>query len=244
MVSRAKKGFPNVKLLALNQAVAGVSNSCRDVWLLYKQLWYVPFFWSLTWFSYWILREVFVLNAPLHQVDAVNYFGAIASITTLLLAVPRIRTKISKTCVPVGTQIGMKIKNAFFIGGVHIKKSSPMTIFSSEKKLSQNIQVKKPMQQKLQVQYQSPIKISQTEKLESPKQLKQPSSSLSTLSSTGKYSNQHPLSQEIPSECLTCANLISCDYRKNRFVESETQVQNRVACRFAAKISINRDVAS
>jgi hypothetical protein len=241
MVSRAKKAVLNLKPLTLPQTTAGLGNSCRDVWLLYKQMWYVPFFWSLTWFSYWMLREVLVLNTPLTQVNPVNYFGAIASIAVLLLAVPRIRTIISKTCVPVGTQIGMKIKNVFFIAGFHIKKSSPITIFSWGKKLLQNIQVKKPMQQKLEVQYQSPIKISQTEKLERPKQL---SSSLRTLSSSDKYSNQHHLSQEIPSECLTCANLISCDYRQNRSVESETQVQKRVACRFAAELSINRDVAS
>ena len=217
MVSRAKKGFPNVKLLALNQAVAGVSNSCRDVWLLYKQLWYVPFFWSLTWFSYWILREVFVLNAPLHQVDAVNYFGAIASIATLLLAMFRLRTNNN------GTQ----------------------TSLSNVKRSVQGIQVEMSKLQRPPIKHQSSIKTSVREKLEQPSQKLIPSQSGATVFPTSvSTSSQHSVSQEIPSECWTCANLIGCDHRRIEFVESQVQGSESVKCPFATEISINKAVAS
>jgi hypothetical protein len=244
MVSRAKKTFANVKLSALDQTILVLSNRCRDIWLLYTQIWYVPFIWSLSWFSFWILRGAVVFNKSLVQGNPVNYFGAIISIVALLLAVPRFGTRalIRKTSVLVGTQIGMKIKNAFFLVEVLIR--SRRIGFSWRKKLVQNIKVEKLMPQKLQVKFQSPIKRSQTAKLEPPKQLKQPSSSLRTLSGNTNYSNQHQLSQEIPEECLTCANLISCDYRQNRFVDSETEAQKRVTCRFAAELSINKAVAS
>lgn len=227
VVSRAKKTFANEKLPALNQTLLGLSNRLRDIWLLYKQIWYVPFIWSLTWYSFWILHGAIVLNKPLVQVNPMNYFGAIISIVALLLAVPSFRTLISKTSVLVG---------------VHIK--SRRIGFSWMKKLVQNIQVEIPMQQKLQVAYQSPIKRGQTANLERPKQSEQPSSSLRVLTGSTNYSNQHHLSQEIPAECLTCANLINCNYRKNRNVNSETQVQKPVPCRFAAELSINKAVAS
>ncbi len=227
MVSRAKKTFANEKLLTLNQIILGLSNRCRDIGLLYKQIWYVPFIWSLTWYSFWILHSAIVLNKPLVQGNPMNYFGAIISIVALLLAVPSFRTIIRKASVLVG---------------VHIK--SRRIGFSWRKKLLQNIQVEIPMQQKLQVKYQSPIKRSQTANLERPKQLKQPSSSLKALSGTTNYSNQHQFSEEIPTECLRCANLIGCDYRQNRFVDSETQVQKSVPCPFAAELAINKAVAS
>jgi hypothetical protein len=227
VVSRAKKTFANEKLPVLNQTILDLSNRCRDIWLLYKQIWYVPFIWSLSWYSFWIVHSAVVFNKPLVQGNPLNFFGAIISIAALLLAVPRFRTIIRKTSVLVG---------------VHIK--SRRIGFSWRKKLVQNIQVEKPMQQKLQVKYQSPIKRNQTANLERPKQLKQPSSSLRALSGSTNYSNQHQLSQEIPAECLTCANLISCDYRQNRSVDSETQVQKRVPCRFAVELSINKAVAS
>lgn len=226
VVSHAKKTFANEKLLALNQTILGLSNRCRNIGLLYKQIWYVPFIWSLTWYSFWILRSAIVLNEPLVQGNPVNYFGAIISIVALVLAVPSFRTAIRKASVLVG---------------VHIK--SRRIGFSWRKKLLQNIQVEIPMQQKLQVKYQSTIKRSQTANLERPKQLKQPSSSLRALSGSTNYSSQQ-LFQEIPAECLTCANLISCDYRQNRCVDSETQVQKRVPCPFAAELAINKAVTS
>jgi hypothetical protein len=242
MVSRAKKASLNLKPLTLPQTTACLGNRCRNIFLLYKQMWYVPFFWLLTWFSYWILREVLVLYTPLHQVNPVNYFGAIISIAVLLLAVPRFGTIIRKRSVLVGTQMGIKIKNAFFLVGVHIK--SRRIGFSWKKKLVQNIKVKKMIQQKVQVKFQSPIKGSQAPGLEPPKQLKQPSLSLRTLSGNTNYSKQHQLPQEIPEECLTCANLISCDYRQNRFGDPETEAEKRVTCRFAAELSIDKAVAS
>jgi hypothetical protein len=216
MGSRAKKGFPNVKLLALNQAVAGVSNSCRDFWLLYKQMWYVPFFWSLSWFSYWILREVFVLNAPLHQVDAVNYFGAVASIVVLLLAMFRLRTNNN------GTQ----------------------TSLSNVKRSVQGFQVEMPKLHRPPIKHQSSIGTSVREKLEqAPQKLMPSQSGASALSTSVSSSSQHSVSQEIPSECLTCANLIGCDHRRSEFVESQVQGSESVKCPFAAEISINKAVA-
>ena len=226
VVSRAKKTFAIEKLPALNQIVLSLSNRRSDIWLLYKQIWYVPFIWSLTWYSFWIVHSTVVFNKPLGQGNPINYFGAIISIVALLLAVPSFRTIIRKASVV----------------GVHIK--SGRIGFSWRKKPVQNIQVKKPMQQKLQLKYQSPIKRSQTANLERPKQLKQPPLSLRALSGSTNYSNQHQFSQEIPAECLTCANLISCNYRQNKFVDSKTQVQKRVPCRFAAELSINKAFAS
>ena len=226
VVSRAKKTFVIEKFPALYQIILGFSNRCSEIWLLYKKIWYVPFIWSLTWYSFWIVYSAVVFNNPLGQGNLINYFGAIISIVALLLAVPRFRTIIRKASV-----VGVRIK-------------SRQIGFSWRKKLGQNIQVEKPMQQKLQVEYQSPVKRSQTANLERPEQLKQHSSSLRDLSASTNYSNQHQFSEEIPAECLRCANLIGCDYRQNRFVDSETQVQKSVPCPFAAELSVNKAVAS
>jgi hypothetical protein len=238
--SRTKKTFANVKLPGLDQTILVLNNRFRDIWLVYKQIWYVPFIWSLSWFSFWILRDVVVLNKSLVEANPVNYFGAIISIVALLLTVPRFGTIIRKTFVLVGTRIGMKTKNAFFLIGVHIK--SRRIGFPRRKKLVQNIKVEKLMRQKPRLRYQSPIEESQTAMLETPKQLKQPSSSLKTFSGRNDYSDQHQLPQEIPAECLTCANLVNCDYRRNGFVESENEVQKPDDCRLASELSINKAV--
>jgi hypothetical protein len=240
--SRTKKTFANVKLPGLNQTILVLNNKFRDIRLVCKQIWYVPFIWSLSWFSFWILRDVVVLNKSVVEANPVNYFGAIISIVALLLAVPSFGTIIRKTSVLVGTQIGMRTKNAFFLIGVHIK--SGRIRFPRRKKLVQNIKVDKLMQQKLRLKHQSTIEKSQTAMLETPKQLKQPSSSLKTFPGRNDYSGQHQLPQEIPAECLTCANLVNCDYRRNGFIESENEVQKPDDCRLAAERSINKAVAS
>jgi hypothetical protein len=187
------------------------------------------------------VRSAVVLNRPLVQGNPVNYFGAIISIA-VLLAVPRVRTTIKKTSVLVGTQIGMKLKSALLLVGVQIK--SRRTGISSKKKLAQNIEVEAPIEQKVQLERQSPTKRTQTEKLKRPKKLQKPSSGLRTLSNTANCSDERRLSQEIPAECLTCANLLSCNYRQNKMDNSEIQVQKQGACRFATELSINESVAS
>jgi hypothetical protein len=240
MVSHTKKISANVKLQAFNRIAFDFRSKCRDMLLLCKQIWYVPFIWSLSWYLFWIVRSSVVFNETIVPVNPLNYFGAIISIAALFLAVPRFNTKLRKASVLVGTQIGARIKSGFSDFGGQIKNSRAG--ISSNNKHTQKIQVEKPLQRKFQVKYQVPIKINQAAKLGRSKQLKQPSSKFRALSDSGEYPNQYQRSQEIPVECLTCANLISCDYRQNKFVDPEIRFQKHDACRFAAKLFIDKAV--
>lgn len=168
-------------------------------------MWYVPFFWSLTWFSYWILHEVLILNTPLIQVNPVNCVGAVTSILVLLLVTPRLWTT----------------------------------------RALHNIQVETSKPQKPRVKYQSSIGKSEREKSEQATQkLIQSKSGASALSTSVSYSNQHHMSQEISSECLMCANLISCNHRRNESVESQVQGSKSIKCPFSEELSSNKTTAA
>ena len=225
MVSRAKKAGPNLKLLASHQTIRSLGNRCRKIWSIIKQIWYIPFIWSLTWYSYWILREVVVLNTPLIQVNPMNYLGAFISISVLLVATPRLGTKIRKV----------------FHVGVRIKNNDKSTSFSYAKQSVRDIQEEKLKPHKLQVNLQNSIEKSGIEKPEQPTQkLIRPHSDANALSSSESYSNHYNIGQKVSPECLTCANLINCKFRREESGEPQAKGHESIKCPFAAELSDNK----
>jgi len=245
MVSRAKKAGPNVKLIAAYQTGVNLGNKCRDILSILKQMWFVPFFWSLTWFSYWIIRDVLVLNTSLTQVKPVNLAGAAFSISVLILATPRLGTSIRKKSILLGTRLGINIKKAFLHTRVRPNNNRRSTSLHDVKNSPRPIQVEKTKPQKLQMKYQSSFgknEVAEPKKVS--EKITKSQSIASTLSSSASYSTQNSMSQEISSECLTCANLINCNHR--RYELGETQVQNHKSskCPLMEKLSSNRTTAA
>jgi hypothetical protein len=240
VVSRAKKNGLNLKLLALNQVSVCLGNGFKKIFLLYKQMWYVPFFWSLTWFSYWILREVLVLKTPLIQVNPGDCVGAVISISVLSLATPRLGASIRKKSLVVGTLVGSNIKKMFFHARFRSKNHGRSEFFSKLKHSAQDIQMEPLKTQKTRLEARA-----EREKLEQVTyKLMKSQSDASALSSRVGYSDQNSISQEISSECLTCANLISCRHRRCESVESQVQGSKGIKCPFAEELSSNRTAAA
>jgi hypothetical protein len=244
VVSRAKKAELNLKPPALPQLTPGLGKTCKNIFSLYKQIWYVPFFWTLTWYTYWILRAILFLNTPLTQVNPVNYTGAAISTTMLLIATPRLGTTIRKKSFFAATRVGINIKKMLFHAHF-LSKNGSSTSFSKVKREVQDIQGETSKVQRPRIEYQASIGKSAGEKLEQhPQELMPPQSGASALPGKVCYSNQQRVSQEISAECLTCANLISCKYRRCESLETQARGSESSRCPFAMRLSINKAVAS
>jgi hypothetical protein len=240
MVSRAKKNGLNLRLIAAYQIGVNLGDKCRDILSILKQMWFVPFFWSLTWFSYWIIRDVLVLNSSLTQVKPINLAGAFVSMSVLLLSLPRLGTFIRKKSITLGNCLAINIKKAFVHARVRFSKRGIITHSHYAKNETRSIQAEIGNPEKLQVEHQSSFGKTETAK---PKNLTEKitkaQSITSAISSNASYSSQKRMSQEIASECLTCANLISCNHR--RIEPGQTQVQNNKnsKCPLLEKLSNN-----
>jgi hypothetical protein len=87
--TRLITAIPN-KLLSLPMPKVIPTSLTRlsDAWHTYKQIWYVPFIWSFTWYSYWIIFDIVVWNKPLAQMNLLNCIGATTSAIFILAASP------------------------------------------------------------------------------------------------------------------------------------------------------------
>jgi hypothetical protein len=169
----------------------------KEIWHFYKRIWYVPFIWSLTWYSYWILRDIAVWHKPLNQMDPTNCAGTIISIAFILSA----------------TQIGRGVRSAFvfvrtqsrkIFVGAHITDGVQIAPISVVAQSNDIIQMEKSKQQMQRVSI----------RIEKPKQRighsQQPFSSVSVCPHNLDYFSQRPRPKQVPAECIACGNLIQC----------------------------------
>jgi len=203
-----------------------LKSRCEDLWLLTRQVWYVPFFWSLAWFSYWIFYDVIVLNQPLTQGNPLNHLGAAISITALLIA-GCISAKSKKETVIAkrGGAVINPIKELLFhkILGKKNDQRQPLLQKPAQKTTMERLEQRKSQILKPEKKSQSLFKTSQVQKLpETPQKPAQIPTSPRAFSSQIKQPVQTQKSREIPSECLVCPNLLSCNHRKSRPIESKS----------------------
>jgi hypothetical protein len=183
-------------------------------------------------------------NTNITQDNPVNYTGAAISTTILLIATPRLGTTIRKRSIFAATRIGINIKKMLFHAHF-LSNNGSSTSFSKVKRDAQDIQGEMSKVQRPRIEYQASIGKSAGEKLEQhPQELMPPQSGASALPGKVSYSDQQRVSQEISAECLTCANLISCKYRRCESVENQAQGSENSRCPFAMKLSTNKAVAS
>jgi hypothetical protein len=247
VVSRAKKPILNLKLNALPQTTTNPINTIENILLLCKQIWYVPFFWTLTWFTYWILRATMILGTPLTQLNPLDLTGAAISTSILILATPRLGTAIRKNSVPAAKHTATNIKKAIihtFNTRFHAENRTPPT---SQSKVMNNIQNIRAATLKLQappISHQPSIG-SGREKLEgAPEKLMVPRSESSAVADGVGYANGNSVSKELSMECLTCENLTKCRHRRVQRFEAQNRGFQISKCHFARTISTNKQVAS
>ena len=204
MMSRANKVGLNSKSLTVSQTTPGYGSSTKRIFLLCKQIWYVPFFWALTWFTYWILRATMVLGTPLTQLNPIDLIGAAISTSIFVTALVQRR--------------------------FHANYRNTVTAYPKEKNNVQKIQAKEPLTSQMNIQ---PTLGNAREKPETSRKLTPPQPVASAAASGVNYFKQHPVSQEILDECLTCENLINCHHRRSQHIEPQDQGSENTRCPFA-----------
>jgi len=233
MTSQPKKTILIAKLSALNRAIASFKHKCRTAWSIAKQVWYIPFLWSLAWYSYWIFHGAIVLKTPLLQGNVLNYSGAAISIVALLIAGYRARAPIRRSVETASAHLTFH-KNQSRLGQNSQNQSLPL-------KPMQGAQAEHPKQTSMpQAKRQLLIETSQLQKeTKLPQKPAHPPSSVSALPQSPSQSSQSYTSknQGTENECLTCANLINCAYRQKRIVELKSQGARPTPCRYAAELA-------
>ena len=139
MVTRAKK-----PVLTLKNGPTIKHNDwfgmLKDTWGVCKRAWQVPFLWSLTFYLFWVARDIFVWEKSLWEGNYWNYVGIAVSVAALLTKAPqaggliratvvagaqlrttfrripfqRVQTELRKASVFTETQIGTWAKKAAF----------------------------------------------------------------------------------------------------------------------------------
>jgi hypothetical protein len=233
MIGRPKKNILASKFSAMNQTMASFKDKFHAVWLFVKQVWYIPFLWSLAWYSYWVFRSALVFNMPLLEINAMDYFGIVISMVALLIAGYRARKPIRKS-LAMTTDIGANIKRAFSPenrprGSSQIRFGSLKTVRDTE------VQMQRQPKLENRPHLSAEIQVLHS-KIISPKKPLLRASNAANFSNNFQPSRPHP-SKDLSTECLTCAQLLNCTYRSKRVAELNSQGNSHSPCRFAKGLS-------
>jgi hypothetical protein len=229
MIGRPRKTLLASKVSALTKAVANVKGKCQTIWHFGKQVWYIPFLWSLAWYSYWIFRSVIVLKTPLLQINAIDYFGAVVSMAALLVAGYRAKGPIKKSVAKI-TQINVK-RTLSHNNPMEAKQIRPLS-----RKTEPSLQMLTAKQPQLKILN----KLSVEKRIQAP-EMAPPRKPVQQVSRANEItrSRDKPVSppKDFSTECLTCAKLVNCTYRQQRVAELNSMGSNALPCSFAASFS-------
>ncbi len=219
MIKRRKQGVLIAKLSTSNKT-AKFKDKCRNIWSIIKQVWYVPFIWSLAWFSYWIFHESMTLGQPLTQGSSFNYVGLAISITAIVVA-GYISGKSGKNHVKAKEKVGFE-KEGFSTLDTTLSIDDSLQSLSPQN-FSQKTEFENPEKGKPQLKSYPEIKTLKIRNhTETPPTSVQTSKTDSNIPSQIIESNRTRKHQEIPAECLICPNLTNCDHRHEMTSESRT----------------------
>jgi len=133
-----------------------------------------------------------------------------------------------------GAKIGAGMKKAISFAGTQVGKISKTKVFS--KKLESDNREEKPEPEK-EVEHGIPVEQSYVEvPILDTQEPDQGSPNVDDTSSKSAPSAKNQVSHEIAIECLTCENLIHCDFRSNPSAVSQGQIKNSASCRFATQL--------
>jgi hypothetical protein len=187
VVSKMSLPHRNLKLSSLH----GISTSFTSV-ISYRFVWFSVWLAMYGWFMYWIATDILVLHIPITRVSPTNYLGALVSM-------------------------------ALIWGGNMIFKPSPSAVLELVKKPQEPTEQKAPRKRKAR---KPKIASSTTIQLEplppvqpqfkvapephpDPPIAKKPRKR-KTVAANAKCTTRIVSSLEIPDECLTCTNLVTC----------------------------------
>lgn len=206
MTRYTKKGLPKASLSASKEDTSAFRNKCKHAWSFIKQVWYVPFIWSLAWFSYWIFQETIAIGQPLSQGSNLNFLGAAISVCALLIKGGISRKSDKKT--------------------VKSKKKAEMEekIWLEDSKLPDEKAFEESTSWESEILEAKDIHYSSTEANQTLEPHEMTAKNLQDPATSSKIPTQNTTfdqteNQEIPSDCLLCPNLANCDQRQRRSAE-------------------------
>lgn len=209
MIKRSKNGVPIAKLSTSNEATTELKRKFAELWSFIKQVWYVPFIWSLAWFSYWIFQENVILSHPVTQSNYFNYVGFTVSMIAII-----VKGWISKSNKENNEE------RAKIFGSKNASNKFHTTKGEMPSKETQYLEFE---HLKPQTENYSLIDEVQTEQLTETDidSIRSPIFTSESSPSKADRVSQNT-DQEIPSDCLLCPNLANCDQRKKRSKEPGT----------------------
>ena len=220
MIRRSKKGIPTAKLSTSPESGTRIKGKFREVWSFIKQVWYVPFIWSLAWFSYWVFHDIITLGQMQVQELNFNYIGLAISIIAVFIAgyisgksrkKNNVKTEKAGVKGKAFSQLEKTPREKEFQESVSSQYSFQETRSQKSEKLGQQLEHYSTIEK-------NRIEESNEPPIESGQALNIKSNNLRTLSATVETEKL----QEIPTDCLICPNLTNCDQRQKRRTESET----------------------
>jgi hypothetical protein len=212
VIDDSKKPGILAKLSSMNQTFATFRAKFQTAWFVIKQVWYIPFLWSLAWYSYWIFHSTIVLKTPLHEENNLNYIGAGISIAALLITGYNARRPIIKS-----------VKTTF--RSLYRRPSQSTQTISKQKNEQEKMHIKP-----VEAEQIPPAKMKQIPKENPPSRLVLIDENVSSSPSIQEVEQTASTPQDFSSECLTCPNLIDCTYRPKRTVELSTQIGSLTPC--------------
>lgn len=218
VIEDSKKAGILAKLSSMNQTVAAFKAKCQPALFVIRQVWYIPFLWSLAWYSYWIFHSAIVLKTSLHEENNLNYIGAGISIAALLVAGYNARRPIIRS-----------IKTTF--SSLYRRSSRPTQTISTQKTEQAKMQIKPVIAGQI-----PPAKMKQLSKEIPPSRLTLIDETVISNPSIREVEQAASTSQDFSSECLTCPNLIDCTYRPKRTVELSTQIGSVTPCPYKSLV--------
>lgn len=209
MIKRSKNGVPIAKLSTSNEATTELKRKFAELWSFIKQVWYVPFIWSLAWFSYWIFQENVILSHPVTQGNYFNYVGFTISMIAII-----VKGWISKS----------NRENIEERAKIFGSKNASSKFHTTQSEMpSTETQYLEFEHLKPQPEHYSLIDEDQTEQLTETDIDSTRSPIFTSEISPSKVDRvSQNTDQEIPSDCLLCPNLANCDQRKKRSNEPGT----------------------
>lgn len=239
MVTRKDKMLLSKMSLKLTMLSAVLAKH-QEIWLLCKQIWYVPFIWSLTWFSFWTFRDIAIWHTSPLQVNPLNYVGLCTSTAVLLFrtqfrtqtqklrvfAASKLRTTVQKKTLIIGTKLKSCIQKAPALAGSSVKKAYKTTHSFVDSTFSFTSQKERTAKHKEHIKKTLNKKQSDAKKAEqTAQQIRSPSSNVNARDENADFSSQHQETDEIPGECLMCEELVRCVYRQDKTYCSEVQAR-------------------
>jgi hypothetical protein len=266
MVSHAKKVAANSKLQDLNLPPAGLLkanlgfNKLKQLWYVCRQMYYVPFIWSLTWYMFWILRDFIIFGKPVTQTNPLNCVGTVISVSALMVKLFAVQSRFAeiarkayvstksqiadKTMALVDSHILLKIRSSvgrhvegatrFLRSRCSVGKSTASVL--EEPALKRTIQYQglieeKPRQHRLQDR--------------SRRQMKDPQKMPAKLLPPRINGDLHPKRvdpvdlgtlDKIAENCLVCPDLVHCSHRQERAKEQDVQICCRYSTEYATEV--------